>query len=332
MILLRIFKNSRPAGIAGLFLLLFGIFLFSFIQGVNSEGVSSVTEHQGMPFYNLIFGAIHTVPLLNQSIAMLMMMLISYMLIRIGVRYQLLDQRSLMPAIFFIIFATALPEARQVSPALVGSVFYLLCFAILFEVHDKKPDTFSVFTASVFLVLGSMFYLKLIWFIPLMWASLRTLRPVTWREIFYPIVAYIILALFLFTWYWGVLADGTQFRQVVAENMAFSGGFIPYHLSVYALYGFLLILVMVASVYMVKHFRSHKTVVQVIYQVIFYMFVVGLLFFVLVARFDPASLLFVAFPVSYVLSNFFHRKRNPWTHEVALWILLGLVVYVQVMA
>jgi len=332
MILLRIFKNSRLAGTAGLILLLFGIFLSSFIQDFSSEGVSSVTEHQGMPFYKLIFGAIHTVPFLNHFIAMWLMMLISYMLIRIGVRDQLLDQRSLMPGIFFILFSAAIPEARQMSPALVGSVFYLLCFIILFEVHDKKPDTYSIFTASVLLVLGSLFYLKLIWFIPLMWASLRTMRPVTWRELSYPVVAYIILTLFLFTWYWGVLANGARFGQVVAENMAFEGALIPYHLSVYVLYGFVLFMVMVASIYMVRHFQSRKTVVQTIYQVMFYMFLAGLLFFVFVARFDPSSLVFLAIPVSYLLSNFFHRKKNPWTHEVAMWILLGLVIYVQVMA
>ena len=91
-------------------------------------------QHQGMPFYKLIFGAIHTVPVLNHLIAMMFMMLLGYMLIRISVRDQLLHERSIMPAIFFIIFTAALPEARQVSPALVGSVFFLLCFAILFEV------------------------------------------------------------------------------------------------------------------------------------------------------------------------------------------------------
>ena len=72
MILLRIFKNSRLAGTAGLILLLFGIFLSSFIRDVSSEGVTLIVDHQAMPFYNLIFGAIHTVPILNQIIAMLM--------------------------------------------------------------------------------------------------------------------------------------------------------------------------------------------------------------------------------------------------------------------
>lgn len=332
MILLRIFKNSRLGGTMGLILLLIGIFLGSFIRDFGSEGISSVTAHQGMPFYQLVFGAIHKVPVLNHLIAMLLMLLIGYMLIRIGVRDQLLERRSLMPAIFFILVAAALPESRQLSPALLGSVFYLFCFAILFEVHDKKPDTFTVFTAGVTLVLGSLFYLKLIWFIPLMWGSLRTMRPVTWRELFYPVVAYILLALFLFTWYWGILGDGKLFREVVVNNLAFSGGFAPYHFSVYLLYGYILLLVLVTSIYMISHFQSRKSLIQNIYQVLFYMFLMGALFYVLVARFDPSGLVFVAIPLCYVFSNYFHRKRNPWTHELALWILVGLVVYVQVMA
>lgn len=172
MILLRIFKDNRATGTGAVILLLIAIFIPSFIDAFSATGSSGLLPHTGMPFYNLIFGAIHKVPVLNSLVAMLIMMLISYMLIQVGVRDQLLQQRSLMPAIFFILFTAALPSAREVSPALVGSLFYLLCFVILFEVQDNKPDTLAIFSASLILVLGSMFCLKLIWFVPLIWLSL----------------------------------------------------------------------------------------------------------------------------------------------------------------
>lgn len=331
MILLRIFKNSRMAGIAGMVLLLLGLFLTSFIRDFSSAGNPAVHAHQGMPFYNLIFGAIHTLPALNHIIAMLFMVLISYMLIRINVRDALLEQRTFMPAFFFLLFTCALPEARQVNPALIGSVFYLFCFAILFEVHDKKPDSYAIFAAALFLVAGSLFCLRLIWFVPLIWLSLRTVRQVTLRELFYPVLAYLILGLFMFTWYWGVLDDGARFGKVLRENLAFTGSFVPQHYSVYLLYGYILFLVAVASLHMIDHFQTRKSYIQNIFQVLFYMFVAGILFYVFVTRFDPSSLVFVAFPVSYLLTNYFHRRRNPWIHELAMWILLGLVVYVQVM-
>ena len=331
MILLRIFKNNRLTGTAAIILLPIAIFVPSFIDALGATGLSELNSYVGMPFYNLVFGAIHKVPVLNHFVAMLIMMLISYTLIRIGVRDQLLQRRSLMPAIYFILFAAALPAARQVNPVLIGSLFYLLCFVILFEVQDKKPDTLSIFAASLILVLGSMFYLKLIWFVPLIWVSLWTMRSVTWRELFYPVVAYVLLALLLFTWYWGIHANGKDFVELVQKNMVITGSFEPYHRSVYMLYAYMLLLVGIASIYMINRFQTMKTAVQKIYQVIFYMFLASVLFFHFIARFEPASLVFIAIPLTFVLSNYFHRKKNPWIHEIVLWILLGLVVYVQLM-
>lgn len=331
MIFLKLFKNNRAGGTAGMILLLIAIFIPSFIEALGANAVDEMQAYTCMPLYDLIFGAIHKVPVVNHLVAMLIIMLISYALIRIGVRDQLLQQRSLMPAIFFILFAAALPEARQVSPALIGSLFYLLCFVILFEVQDKKPDTLSIFVASLILVVGSTFCLKLIWFIPLIWISLWTMRQVTWRELVYPLTAYALLALVLFTWYWAIRSNGPEFVELVNENMSIAGTFKSFHFSVYILYGFFLLLVLIASIYMVNRFQTMKSVVQKIYQVMFYMFLAGVLFFVFIARFAPSSLVFLAIPVSFVLSNYFHRKKSPWIHEIIIWILLGLVVYVQVM-
>jgi len=330
MILLRILKNSRLAGIMAVIFLLIAIYIPSFIDAfrMNGEEFSSFTS---MPFYKLIFGGIHRVPVVNHLVSLLIMIVIAITLIRIGTRDQLLQQRSFMPAIFVIIFTSALPEARLVSPALVSSLFYIFCFAILFEVHDKKPDTFSIFAASLILVLGSMFCLKLIWFVPLIWVSLWTMRSVTWREILYPLVAYALLALFLFTWYWGIMGDGSVLEELIKENMAFAGTFEPYHYSVYILYGYLLLLVGIASIQMINRFMSRKTVIQNIYQVMFYMFLAGLLYFFLILRFEATGMIYIAFPVAYVLSDYFHTRKSPWTHELAIWILIGLVVYVQLM-
>ncbi|MDF1573610.1 MAG: DUF6427 family protein [Bacteroidales bacterium] len=329
MILLRIFKNNRLTGTVAIFLLLIAIFVPSFVDLFRTGVSRELIPLSGMPFYKLVFGSIHKVPVLSHLVAMLLLLMISFTLIRIGIRYPLLQQRSLMPAFFFILFAASLPAARQVSPALVGSLFYLIFYSVLFEVQEEKADTLSIFAASLILVLGSMFYLKLIWFLPLIWISLWTLRPVTWRELFYPVVAYALLILILFTWFWGIRDQGAGFVDLLRKNFTLSGSFQAWHYSVYLLYGFFLMLVAIASIFMAYRFQTMKTVAQNIYQVLFYMFLGGILFFLFIGRFDPSALVFIAFPVAFVLSNFFHRKKNSWIHELVLWILLGLVVYVQ---
>lgn len=330
MILLRLFKNDRMAGMAGLFFLTLALFIKPIILA------EEVTSYHAMPFYNLIFGYVHNTPILNHIIAMSLMILLGYMLIRIGARYVLLEVRSFMPALFFMAFSATLPQAQEVSPALIGSIFFLLSFAILFDVNDKPADTYAVFNAGLILALGSMFYLKLIWFLPLIWISLGTLRNVTWRELFYPLIAFTLMGLFLFTWYWAIMDNVTQLMDIITENLAFDRSyknvFQSYHLSVFIFYGFILLLVVMASIYMINRFQSRKTVVQNIYQVLFYMFIAGLLYFTLVSRFDPTTLLFISFPVSFILTYFIHRKRNTWIHEIIMWIMIGLMIFVQWMS
>lgn len=313
----------------GLGVLILALFLKSFIQGADPEGSRAIIAHTGMPFYNMIFGAIHKVPFLNRVVAIALFILIGYILIRIAVRYMLLHYRSLMPASFLVLFAAVLPGTQQVSPALVGSVFFLLCFAVLFDVHDKPADTFLVFTASLFLVLGSMFYLKLIWFFPLLLASLWTIRTVTWREMLYPFLAFMLMALFLVTWYWGIMDNLEGLTTIIRDNLAFTGSFKVYHFSSYIYYGFFVGLIGVASVHMAKRFQTSKTMTQNIYQSFFYMFLAGIVFFLVIAKFDPSTLVFIAMPLSYIFTNFFHRKNQHWSHELALWILLGLLIFVQ---
>jgi hypothetical protein len=331
MIFLKIFKNTRALGNTVLILLLLGLFLPSMIRMLGQTQPVELSPRSDMPFYNLVFGSIYKVPVVSHLVTLLIMIFISYLLIRIGTRDQLVQQYSLMPAIFYILFTAALPEAHPVSPALIGSIFYVLCFHLLFELQDDPPNTLSIFRASLILVAGSMFYLKLIWFIPLIWLLLFTIRPVTWRELLYPVIGYFLLALFLFTWYWGIKGDAGEFTRLISDNMAIGGTFEEYHYSVYLLYGFFLLLVGIASLYMMGRFQSLKTDAQKIYQVLFYMFWGGILFYVFVARFDSAALAYIAFPVSFILSFYFHRKKVTWIHEVFIWILLGLVVYVQLM-
>jgi ABC-type Na+ efflux pump permease subunit len=174
--------------------------------------------------------------------------------------------------------------------------------------------------------------MKLIWFLPLIWVSLSTLRSVSLRELIYPVAALALMILMLFTWYWGIMDNAERFVTLMRQNLSFKSAFQPYHFSTYLYLGYFLVLVLVASIYMVNRFQVRKTAAQLIYQVLFYMFVAAILFFILITRYEPTSLIYIGFPIAFILSNFFHRRTNTWVHELMLWIGLGLLVYAQVMA
>ncbi|MEZ5071218.1 MAG: DUF6427 family protein [Bacteroidales bacterium] len=323
MFLLRIFKDARGTGGAALMLLSVLLFLPSFLHPEVHP------ETTGMPLYSLMFGWLHDHPFFNQLFCLLHVWVLLYVLIQINGRHQLTEFRTFMPGTFFLLMAAALPMEQIVTPELTGMVFVAISFVVLLEQNESKRSLSRVFSASLILAAGSLFYLPLFWFIPLVWISLVTLAPVTWREIAVPLVAYACLAIFLISWYWGVQDAPDQLRSILQTNMTRPEKAGPYHLSIYLYYAYLFFLVILASFHMIQRFQSRKTFIQNIYQVFFYMFVAGLLFFWLLARFQPQGLLLLAMPSSILLPHYFHRRKNHWSHELMLWVLAGLLVFAQ---
>jgi len=322
MILLYIFKNGRITGLVAIVFLCLGFLIPGLIHPLPYESLP------GMPLYQLLFGGIAKHPILDGIMASLVFLLLAYLLVRIGVRFLLLENRSVMPAIFFLLFAAILPNAMRMSPPLLASLFYLISLSMVFNLHDKR-DAFGVFNASLVLSFGAMFYLPLLWFIPLFWFAILTMRNASWREFLHTLVAPGLAFFFLFTWYWAIQNEADGFTMLIQSQFSFPEWQMDWHFSSFIFYGLFLLLVGLASLYMVKRFQARKTMVQNIYQVMFYMFIGGLIFFVLVSRLDPAALVYPAFPTAYILSNYFHRRKNHWGLELALWLLLGAGVYLQ---
>ena len=209
MVFLRLFKNNRAGGIAVVILLALGLFVQTFIAR------NEIPVNPGMSLYNLIFKPLQDIPVLNALTSLAILLFTGYILNRIGLRFSLLEDRSFMPAIFFLLFAATLPESRHLSPALIGSPFYLICFGLIFDAHDDQPDTFRIFHAGIFLAIGSLFYIKLIWFLPVIWISVGTLRPATFREMIYPVTALVTAGLLLFAWHWGIRDDSGRFVELM---------------------------------------------------------------------------------------------------------------------
>lgn len=321
--LLRLLKNNRTGGILFIGVLVILLWATTFIHPLLPD-----SDYQ-MPFYLVIARLTANSPLASTLLALLVNITIAVVIVRLNIRYFLIDDRSYMPATLYLLAATANPELHRISPVLIGGLFLLITLFILFNSHDDRPDSFRIFNASLVLVAGSLFYLKLIWFVPFIWITIGYFRSIRWREIFYPIVAYGLLFLFFVTYYWVIKDDAGQFGELLRSNLAPSrekpGFSTPWIIS----YGWLFFLILLASGYIIPGFQAGKIIVRKIYLVFFVLFLYSIGFYFAAATFDKDVIILVAIPVSYLLANYFHQRRTRWYHELLLWIWIGTIAYLQ---
>ena len=324
MILLRLLKNNRTGGVIFIALLL----LLQWMQSLISP--PEVEIWVTMPFYHLIFEPLHSLPYLSIVVAFLIFSAISILLVRLNVKYFLIEDRSFMPAAMFILIAGTFPELHHLNPVLIGTLFLLITIIILFNAQEDKPDSYRIFNASLVLGLGSMFYLNLIWFILLIWLTILIIRPLRWRELIYPIVVFGMIGLFMLCYYWVFLDDVSQLGALLKDNLTIRVDYSNYGNSRLIFAAYILFMIIVASIYVLQRIQGRKIVIRKLYQVFFLMFIFSFLYDLIVTKLLLESFYILALPISYLLSNFFHRKRNHWMHELLLWIWIGIIVYIHI--
>lgn len=326
MLLLRLFKNIRTGG----FFFVALIALLTFLVSIISH--PEPFQWSGMPLYNLFFGELYRIPLLSYFIALLFNLGNSFILIRINYRYSLVEDKTYIPAILYLIIVNAFPSLHTVNPMLVGSLFYLLSFTMIINAHEDPPDSYKIFNASLVLFIGMLFYAKLIWFVPVIWLIILTIRPVSWREMVFPLVAGLFVGVTLFTFYWVFQDAGWKFSSVLRENLSFEHSHTKVHISKIIFVAYILILVLIASANIITRFQSKKIITRNIYQVFLYMFLFSFVFYFLISGFQLGSIYFMAIPLAYLLTSYFQQKGYSIIKEILIWGLIGFAIYVQISA
>lgn len=320
--LIRLLKDPRAGG----FILLITLFLLLWLKFFISP--FQVDRIQGMPLYDLVFGPLETRRIASSIVSILFYGLLVFFVYRMNVIHFLLAERSIMPSAFFLLISATFPSALQINPILVSSIFLFLAIITLITGEEHRAEPLSLFNAALLLGIGSLFYFKILYYVPFLWITVAVIRPIHWRGIINPLLVLLMIGLFYFTWYWVFKDDLSLFADLLRENNIVGGKFPGFTTPVWILLGYIFILVVTASVRLISRFQVRKIIVRKTYEVFFFMFIYSLLFYILFSRYSPEIITILALPLSFLFSIIFNQRKNHWLHEVSLWIWVGLIGYV----
>ncbi|HKK62243.1 MAG TPA: hypothetical protein VJ951_06775 [Bacteroidales bacterium] len=323
--LLRLLKNNRFGGFLFIIFLMAALWLKSFIAPMPEDD-----PVQGMPLYDLLFGGLESRRILSSIVSILFYGLLIILVYHLNVIHFLLEGRTIMPSAFFLMVAATFPPALQINPILVSSLFFMLAIITLIRGEEHRAEPLSLFNAALFLAVGSLFYFKILYFIPFLWITASVIRPIQWRGIVNPLLVVIMTGLFHFTYYWVFKNDGSMLLDILRENNIIGGNFENFSVSIWILLGFIFFLVIISSVYIIRRFQVRKIIVRKLYQIFFFLFIYTLLFYVAFSNYSAEIMPIFALPLAFLFSVIFIRKKNRWPYEALLWIWLGLIAYVTI--
>ncbi len=318
---LRLFKGAQPA-------LLFLIPVFALLLWLKylilPQPVDLAFEPHPMPFYKLLSIWPGQSGTISKLLILVLVIINGLWLSRLNTKFILTDGRTYLPTFLFLITVSAYQPLQQLNPVVFVCILLTYCVEIMYDSYKKEGLALKFFQAAFLVSLASLFYARSAFMMFIIWAGLSILRSFNWREWAFTIIGFAVPYIFLFSWYYLSGQDLQEKGLYIILNLMPDRNTEPFGTYYLIFFGYLLLLLLMASLRMVKIYQGLKIYKRKFFRLNFWVFAISLSVYCLLYSRSVEFIYFLAVPVSYVLTHYLINQRSRWTGEIMTWLLVGL--------
>jgi hypothetical protein len=326
--MLRLFKGTGPGVIILIILTLALLWVNSFIrQPVNLQ---SFYEEAPMPLYSILklFFGVH------YRAALIFMILLTggmaLLLVSFNTSVFFINERTFLPALFYILFSSLFPSSQVLNPVLPASLFLMLALIRIMDSYRKQGLVYNFFDAGILIGTGALFYAGMIWFAVLIIAGMVLLRPGSLTEIIAALAG--LLAPFLVlagVWY---LADRqlSDLFILFKENLFGEAVQLSFDRITVVICIVFAALTLLSTVFLLSAINSKKIRTRKTFYLLFWMLFISISVYFLLEAVSVELMWIVAIPVSYLLSNYFVFAKNKYIPELLFSLVFMMLAGRQV--
>ena len=268
-------------------------------------------------------------PLASHIVALVFIILIAFLILKLNVQYSFIRVRTFLPSSLYILITSGLPELHSIHPVYPASLFLILAVDRIFNSYEKEIIHSNAFDAGVFLSLGSLFYLNLAFFFPILWIGFIIIKPkVNWRE-------YILTTLgFILPWlgalgYYVPTSQTDNLFHLLETNFTLHQTFLRENLTIQIYIGYLVLITLLGSFFLLGQYDGKKISSRKFFKAFFYIFLISTILIIAVPAVSQEIIIILAIPLTYLISNYLiFMKRQTWG-EAFLYLLVTAVIILQ---
>ncbi len=311
--LLKLFKSNHPYVIFLIPLLGLTLWIPSLFD--VSVNIHPVCIENTTFVYNWLMKYISYYPVVPKIIALILLIIESFILIRLNFKFIFIEIKTYLPSVLFIIFSSLFSSYQILHPLLIANLFILFAMDRAFLI-DKSRNHFKRYYESGFLLgLGSLFYPNIYVFIFPVWLTLVILRNFNWREWFSSVMG--IVTPFVF--YLSILFLTDRFDGAILRLLKI----LTIHIRVYPFsnisliaIGLILFVIFIATVFTAQIVGVKKISTRKYFTLFFWFMAFILLLFFVHPSMGYELIVPLAIPLSIICSIYYTEIRSKWLGEV----------------
>ncbi len=316
--LLRSFKSGQP-------LLLFLIPVLAVLMWLKyiilPQPVQMSFEPYPMPFYHWLSSLLINQLIIGKIITLGIHVFIALWIPRMNTKFILLQQRTYLPAIIYLIVVSSYLPLQQLNPAVFACLFLVFSVEIMITAYRKEGLAHEFFMAAFLISLASLFYARAMFLMLVVWTGLSLFRSFQWREWVFTFLGFATPYVFLFAGYYLAGQDLLQHWEDIRRNFIHDRGTGNLGLYYIIFYAYLFLLILLASRKMLMTYQGLKIFIRKFFRLNFWIFTFVVAVWLIIYNRDIEMLLFIAVPVSYILTYFFLNIRYKLAGEIIFSLL-----------
>jgi hypothetical protein len=325
--LLKLFRGTGP-GVLFLLILTTCIFWAGTFLHPQLPG-NFIYETRPMPLYGLMKMAIGTNPLTGEIFTFMLFCFMMFFLVSFNTSIFFINERTFLPACFYILFIAIFPQCQVLNPVLPASVFLMMAMKRIMDSYRKPGTAYNYFDAGIYISIGSLFYADLVWFGVLLIAGIILLRSGNFIEIIISLLG--LAAPFIITagLFYVLGKDiGIMLADIRDNLFDKEAGYHFTRLTIILLI-YTGLIVIVSTGFLIIRMGSKKIKSRKTFSLLLWSFLISVVLFYFVPSVSVEIVWIAGIPACYLLAHYFIFEKKKIFAEIVFTLFFLLVLLIQ---
>ncbi|HUX56680.1 MAG TPA: DUF6427 family protein [Bacteroidales bacterium] len=326
--LLKQFKGNATGTILLIIVTLLLVWASAFIK--LQSHFSLYFDLDPMPLYGILSSLVGTHPLPGIFFTLALVSLMAFSMVNLNTTLFFINQRTLLPAVIYILLSGLFPQYQLMNPAIFGAMFLMLAIRRIMDSYRVPGIAYNFFDAGIFIGIGSLFYADLIWFGLLVIIGMLLLRTGNIKEIFIAVIGIATPFILTFGIYYVLGRDVENLWSIIGYNLfgrPDSYVFTPLTIVAISIIGLITLVSMVHLLMLMntKKIKSRKT-----FFLFLWLFLISVVVYIVLPTVSVEIIWIIGIPVSYFLAHYFVFIKKKLIPEIFFSVLYILILVVQI--
>lgn len=324
--LLKALKSSQPYHFLLIPIFALALWIRSFVQ---VEAFPFYAGEDMMILYKPLSILLGKSLLLNHITAFIFTILLAFLILKLNVQYAFIKLRTFLPPCIFILITSGMPDLHAMHPVYPATLFLVLTIDRIFNSFDKEIIHSNAFDAGVFLAIGSLFYLNLVFFFPILWFGFIIIKQkVNWREYILSTIGFVLPWMAALTYFF-IAGQQDELWHTLQMNFTSRQTFLRDNLAIQIYIGFLFLLTLLGSFFLLSQYDDKRISSRKFFKVFFWIFLISIALIAANPAVSQEIIIILALPLTYLISNYFIFMKRQFWGELFLYLLAAAVVFLQ---